>query len=206
MAEYLINHNLRLCTSPFDWVGQATFEQRTHAILTKWEGIFKEDNFKGHPQVDKEHDAYVNPVSNFRFFHDIPAGVPLSEAFPDFVAKYKRRIDRFDENIKTKDRVLLIWFNNDVNSIPVSNWTLWRCCRLICKHYKKNIDFIVIENDSTMLSGKIVEKRIRKNIKRFYVNAEFNLDEKGNPETLNKIFSRYSLTTGPAKRPDKWFN
>ena len=128
--------------------------------------------------ADKNNDYYENIKNKLYFWHDFPADTSFEEAYPKVKLKYERRIKRFYENIKDKNRVLLVWFSQ-VHQTP-DNIVLELCNRFSEKMGKK-IDFLIIEHHEGLNIAK--KYMLSENIERWQCHA-IKFDENGIPQTL----------------------
>lgn len=178
---YLNKTKLRTTSGPFDWLTNADFETRINLILNDFKDFLNKEDLKPlqkDPNFinDDNNDYYENTRTSFYFYHDFPVNQDFDLAFEDAKEKYERRIERFLSNLKTKKRILLVWFS----TIPHTNdKTLIKLCNSICEKYNKRIDFLIIEQDDTKKQGDIEKKQIAKNITKysmctfiFYINNE----------------------------------
>lgn len=104
-SMYLRKHNLRVVSGPLDWLTSVPAHNRFDLLLNDFEGFMNQDDFQfveKNPNIvnDDKCDYYKNTRTGLYFYHDFPVNVPLGQSFPDVEKKYKRRIDRFYQNIK----------------------------------------------------------------------------------------------------------
>ena len=196
---------MRLTSGPFDWLTNAGFEDRFTLMLNGFEDFLNQKYLKKMPKPtqfpsDKDNDYYENIKNNLYFWHDFPADKSFDEAYPKVKLKYERRIKRFYENIKDKNRVLLVWFSY-VHQTP-DNIVLELCNRFSEKMGKK-IDFLIIEHQEGLMTAKTY--MLSENIERWQCHAT-KFDEAGAPQTLGNtelldpIFSSYHLKSAFALR------
>lgn len=197
-ASYLQQNGLRLTSGPFDWLTNAGFEDRFELMLNDFQYFLDKKDLKQMPKptqfpADKNNDYYENIKNNLYFWHDFPADKSFDETYPEVKLKYERRIKRFYENIKDKNRVLLVWFSQ-VHQTP-DNIVLELCNRFSEKMGKK-IDFLIIEHQDGLNTAK--KYMLSKNIERWQCHTT-KFDETGVPQTLGNeeliqpIFSLYQL-------------
>ena len=197
-ASYLQQNGLRLTSGPFDWLTNAGFEDRFELMLNDFQCFLDKKDLKQMPKPtqfpsDKNNDYYENIKTKLYFWHDFPADKSFEEAYPEVTLKYERRIKRFYENIKDKNRGLLVWFSQ-VHQTP-DNIVLELCNRFSEKMGKK-IDFLIIEHHEGLNIAK--KYMLSENIERWQCHA-IKFDENGFPETqgntelIQPIFSLYQL-------------
>ncbi len=197
-AQYMIKTNLRLSSGPFDWLTNASFEERFDLVLNDFEGYFnKEDFVKMEKPIqfpsDKQNDYYRNIKTKLFYWHDFPNDISFEDAYPKIKNKYDRRIKRFYKNIKKRKKVLLIWFSQLDNT---SDDQIIYLCDKLCKKMGKTIDFMIIEHEEGLNEFKV--KNLKDNIIKYNLHARKN-DEKGVPLTLGNeelilpLFQQFSL-------------
>lgn len=150
-AMYQIKAGLRSCSGPFDWLANADMVRRVETIESGFAGFLEKEDLELSPLTavaatgnpDVIHDIYFNRRTTFHFYHDFPQGVPLDECFDEVKRKYARRIERFMELIRTRERVLLMWFSL-TRGTPDA--TILSCAERLCRFFGKRVDLVVIEH------------------------------------------------------------
>ena len=71
-AMYMRKTNLRICSGPFDWLTNASFEKRFEMMLNNFTGFLDKDKLKPMPKPtqfpsDKNNDYYENVENGFYF-------------------------------------------------------------------------------------------------------------------------------------------
>ena len=210
-AEYMKKNNLRAVSGPFDWLNHTDFRTRMNCILNDFKDFFNKEDLKFLPKDpgaafgnDYSHDYYENRNS-FYYFHDFPVGVPFDKVFGAVKKTYNRRIRRFKKMLKTKRRVLLVWF---AHYYRTDDSEIIALCDLVCRKYNKTIDFLIIEHSENQM---VPEKRfLAPNILRIDVHTNGKQD--GVPAFLGKecvvspLFASYRLHVPWAKRILKIFS
>ena len=196
---YLQKQGLRISSGPFDWLTNVNdIKDRLKIILNDFDNFLNLEDLKFLPKDpnvfnDEACDYYENLRNGFYYYHDFHKNVPLEEAFPQVKEKYDRRIRRFMYNLKTKKKVLLVWFSH----IPTADEAIIPLCEQICQKYGKQIDFLIIENDDSKADDAIEKKFLATNIVMYKLKTA-SLDEKGNPTTMgreevcSKLFQNYA--------------
>ena len=195
-AMYLQGTGLRTSSGPFDWLTKAGFSERAELVASGFEGFLRKDDLRPVSRgtgaaYDPRCDAYVNEATGLLFLHDFPAGVPLEESFPEIKEKYDRRIRRFEERLRAAERSLLVWVSR---RMPMSDDVVVAGCARITGRYGRNIDFLFIENDSSMPPGKCEEHRPAENIRRLRVDMTGSHPVMGNVKHVASLFADYNLT------------
>ncbi|MEI7410316.1 DUF1796 family putative cysteine peptidase [Pectobacterium aroidearum] len=211
-SEYLKKHGLRISSGPFDWLTNASFEERFTLLLNDFKDFLNPEDFiplEKDPSVlnDNNCDYYKNKNTNFYYYHDFPINVKFSDSFNKVKEKYSKRISRFYFNVKNKERILLVWFSHyhtTDDNVVIDN------CNELCKKMGKNIDFLIIEHNENLSKDYIEKRKIATNILRVNLYT-ITLDSSGNVTTMgdedhcNKIFSEYKLITSFSFRVKKEF-
>ncbi len=198
-ASYLNKHLLRKTSGPLDWNAIPSFAGRVDFITSHFENFLNEEDLvpfekiEGSPN-DKACDAYENKRTGFYFPHDFPAGVPLKEALPDVKAKYARRINRFYENIRNNERVLLVYLSHFPEMEPGLD-SMVEDAETLCRFFGKNIDFLFILHDPTMKKGETHYEFINNHIHvyKLYTRASSPLQFRGIEKYIDPIFRKFGL-------------
>ena len=142
---------------------------------------------------DEKCDYYKNKRTGLYFYHDFPAGVPLHNSYPMVAEKYARRITRFFSNIRTHERVLLVWFSH-YHDTPDDEWLNF--ANKFCKKVNKNVDFLIIqhrENQFVPQKTIIASNIIRYDVHTVEKDKNGNNTTIGNEKLCNPIFAQFSL-------------
>lgn len=198
-TSYLRNHNLQVLSYPFDWLTKAPFEIRLELILNDFENFLNLEDLTFIPKPpdmfnDKYCDYYENTRNGFYYFHEFPIGVDPKESINEIKAKYERRINRMNEMIIQSERVLFVWLSHmqttDDNLIISLQ-------EQIAKKFSKQIDFLIIENDSTKVGNEVEIKKLSPHIIRYQLDtASWDVSKNqtlGNKKNCDKIFKQYKL-------------
>jgi hypothetical protein len=199
-ALYMNRFKLRRVSGPFDWLTHALFQTRMELILTHFQDFLNGKDMKfleKDPNVlnDDAHDYYENGVTDFYFYHDFTADVPLEVQIQAVQSKYNRRIQRFYQQIQTHNRVLLVWLAHNQET-PDDLFVAYS--EKLMAFFQKPIDFLIIEHDATKAEGEIERNALSPHVVKYSLWT-CGTDEKGNPttlgneEALNPIFAQYEL-------------
>lgn len=193
-AGYMKKNNLRSFSGPFDWLTHASFAVHMDLILSDFKGFMNIEDFlpleKDAAALDNNCDYYENRKTGFYFFHDFKKDIPLETAFPTIKEKYNRRINRFYEQLKTNEKVLLIWFSHYES---VSDEMVKKKCNDLIQKLNKKVDFLIIEHDETKSKGDIEYVELSENITRVYMYTKGDTVTYGDVENCNKVFANYEL-------------
>lgn len=200
-ALYMQSTQIRICSGPFDWLTNADFQTRINLILNNFDKFLEIDDLKFLPKNpnmfnDPYCDYYENLRNGFYYYHDFPIGdEEFSSVFSKVKEKYERRINRFYENIKIKEKVLLVYFSHyEIGSDDL----IKELCKKVCEKFNKNIDFLIIEYDKTKKGNEIESYTLDDNIKMYKLNTrkldkDGNLKTSGNKRLCKPIFKQYEL-------------
>lgn len=199
-AGYLKKYNLRNCAGPFDWLTRASFETRMNLIANDFKDFFNIKDIKllslgKNEPINQHMNNYKNIRHDFYYYHDFPAAMSFENAFIEAKEKYNRRIKRFMEDLKNKEKVLLIYH---AHSEITKNSTIKELCNKVCEKYQKQIDFVILENDDTKGIDEFEEVKVSDNIIKYRFQSEAkdsngNITNLGNLVNCGKIYSRFEL-------------
>lgn len=187
-SMYMLRHNLRTVAGPFDWLTHADFKTRIELILSDFDNFLECEDLKFLPKDpkifnDTACDYYENIRNGFYYFHDFPANIPLKKSFQEVKNKYQRRIQRFLNNLKQPDKILLLWISNNSKVAPEEALKL---CTKIREKFGNHIDFLMIEHDENKKDGEIEENILAPFLTLYKIfGAAF--DDNGYPLTLGNI-------------------
>lgn len=204
-SMYLRKHNLRVVSGPLDWLTSVPAHNRFDLLLNDFEGFMNQDDFQfveKNPNIvnDDKCDYYKNTRTGLYFYHDFPVNVPLDQSFPDVKKKYKRRIDRFYQNIKKHKRVLLVWFSH-YHRTSDEQW-IW-FLEKFCQKMGKNIDLLVVqhtENQYQPIRRQIADNIVVWELHTVEKDTQGNNTTIGNEKLCSTIFSQYRLNVPRDKR------
>ena len=198
-----------MVSGPLDWLTSVPAHMRFKLILNNFDGFMNIDDFvfvEKNPNIfnDDKCDYYKNLRTGLYFYHDFIAGAPLAESFPAVAEKYKRRIDRFYQNIHEKQNVLLVWFSHYHNT---TNEQWLKFSSDLCAKIKKNIDILIIqhmENQHTPIKTVIAPNIVRFDLHTIEKDNQGNNTTIGNEKLCDTIFSQDSLRV-PRERRKQYF-
>lgn len=207
-SMYLKKHRLRVVSGPLDWLTSVPAHMRFDMILNGFANFMNQDDFvliEKDPNIvnDDNCDYYKNNCTGLYFYHDFATGVPLEKSFGAVAEKYKRRIERFYDNIRDKDRVLMVWFSHYHNT---TNEQWMDFAKKFCDKMHKNIDFLVIqhmENQYTPIKTVVTPNIVRYDLHTIEKDEHNNNTTIGNEKLCDAIFSQYALRV-PRERYTKY--
>lgn len=117
-SESLRAAKLQLLSFPYDWITldlrdgtdySHELPDRVRELADGFRDWFSPDEFVFHRRDEGTgKDIYISRRLRHVFNHDFPADVPFSESFPAVREKYRRRIRRLLELIRSARRVLVV--------------------------------------------------------------------------------------------------
>ena len=114
-AEQLRRHDLRTFSGPFDWSVLESVECLVRALNTRFENFFLRENLI----VDGEGDHYYliyDTYYEYMSVHDFPLvdhPDQIFDAYPAFIEKIQRRINRFYEKVEKSKLTLFVRYHAD---------------------------------------------------------------------------------------------
>lgn len=195
-ALYLNKNNLRNTSGPVDWVVGMDFNQKIELILNDFKGYCNLEDIEiiSTENENNTHISCKNKKNGCCFLHDFPINVPIETSYPEVAEKYKRRIERFYNNIFTKEKVLLIWFSLDQETREED---IKQASDKINHKFGKEIDILCIEHNENLSEQEIKIQKLSENATKIelYAKNHETLEgfSKGNIRKCNKIFKQYAL-------------
>ena len=197
-SMYLKKHRLRVVSGPLDWLTSVPAHMRFDMILNDFDGFMNINDFEfveKDPNIvnDDKCDYYKNKRTGLYFYHDFATGVPLEKSFGAVAEKYNRRIKRFYDNIRNKDRVMLVWFSHYHNTTN-EQWADF--AGKFCDKMGKNVDFLIIqhmENQRTPIQTIIAPNIVRYDMHTIEKDEHGNNTTVGNEKVCDAVFSQYAL-------------
>ncbi len=206
-AQYLIKFGLRICAGPFDWLTGSDFETRMNLILNDFDEFFEKEDIKllalsKDKTMNYRTDDYHNSRIGFDYYHDFRAGIPFDEEFLNVKKKYARRTSRFINNIKTKNKILLV-YHAHLNLIPDEVYIEYHS--KLQDRFKKEISLVIIENDFNKTDGEIETLKLSPNLTKYKLlteqkNEAGNYTNMGNEYNCSLIYSKFSLKSNLCSR------
>ena len=140
-------NNLQIKSYPFDWLVNASIEERADLIVNDFHNFFEKDDFQkvGESNEYNPCDLYRNIKTGIAHIHDFKHGIDFDTAFKEAKAKYDRRIKRLYEQISSSKKVLAVYLVNPNSSVSVPDETLISVQKkLKNKFSKKQVDLLYI--------------------------------------------------------------
>lgn len=198
-ASYMKRALLRATSGPFDWITGVGFSKRIDIIRDNFRDFLEKDFLKfqekkpGKPD-DKACDYYYNQKTGFHFPHDFPTGIPLDTSLPDVQEKYSRRIARFYQNIRSAERVLIVYQSHFPEQEPGIEEIIDSAEKL-CQFFQKKLDFLIVMHDENMKTGSINYELINGHIHLYRLFSWDNIPLQflGRTKYLDPIFRKFGL-------------
>jgi len=203
-AAYMSGWNLRMCSSPFDWLDGrgAGLAVCVDLICNDFRGFLDRSALEpiANPMGeidDKNCDYYRDTRNGFLAMHEFPRGVPLDESYPRVMAKHRRRIERLYANVRTAKRTLFVYWSR-FESVPEGN-LIELVARLRRKFAGSAVDLLVIEHKGDadgIESAAELADGVYRVVGQFFVSRTDNLvmgDEKLNGRVYGAIPKMWSL-------------
>lgn len=159
-SMWLRSLELQHASYPFDWVTGVNFQTKADLLLRDCKGYCELDDLeflvkKSGDYNDSHCDYYKSKKHGVSFYHDFPAGVPLTTSYPAVSHKYARRITRLYEDIRRAERVLVFWFTRIEQT---TDETVVKFQRELTRKFGKEIDLLTVEHDPSKENTDRVEK------------------------------------------------
>ena len=161
VASELEKYGYRTASGPFDWQACDSFREKIELIETRFEKFWTNFSLEGLYQGGVNLHTYEMKACKFTFVHDFDKYRSLQEQLPAVREKYRRRIDRFYENIQEKS--LFIRYVNPEEDIKWIEDNEDRILYLL-KSFNAENEIIYVSNSDVPIGVKNV----------FYVNKDFN--------------------------------
>ena len=187
VASDLERLGLRIASSPFDWC-ISNFEGVVSAIGHRFDGFL---DYGLLSQSTANGKGYFNSRYRIWFFHDFDEYQPLEKQLDAVAAKYKRRIDRFYENISHPTLFIRYISNEVVNQDGKSEELAF-----IEHHYDEIVSLLKSfheENEIIFLANREVESEL---IDIYHVSVDENDTVARMPLEKNGELYDYLLSIG----------
>lgn len=205
-AMYLRDAHLRDCSSPFDWVTGAGFEQRIDMLTSTFEGWLVKENLKLveqtlPPGALKEHERYDDQKTGFVYLHDFDVGASFDVAYESVVAKYDRRIRRLQQRLDTGGRYLFVWWSVE----PLSTDRLLSGLDRVQRRFgMSEISLLAVDNqETTKVVSSVVEGTDGRLVRISGPLVRGELDMSGDETRILKLLGRIRVK-GRLRRRVRW--
>ena len=195
-AELLTKANLRVFSSPFDWLSGGTFEEKGNLICNDFKDFFNIEDLEkiGERDYPENCDVYINNHNGIMFNHDFPKGEELSTNYQKVKGKYENRINRLTEKLHNSQNSLIVYMelfedrmNKDEEIISVIN-------KINKKFDKNTIDILYIKHNKDMKDNDCKIFQISENayVVELYNKLRDN-DDVGNFKNCKNVLSKIKL-------------
>ena len=143
-------NNLQIKSYPFDWLANATLEERADLIISNFCNFFEKEDFQkvGESTEYNPCDTYKNTKTKIYHLHDFKHDIDFDISFKEAKEKYDRKIKKFYKKISKSKRVLAVYLIQPNSEIYDTDETLIRVQKkLQTKFPKQQIDLLFIQNN-----------------------------------------------------------
>jgi len=174
---------LQTYSYPLDWSASDNdgnddmgLSKRTELLCNNFKDFITETDLIERKHDSKKHRFIVNTKTHLHYVHDFPVSRSVSEEFPDFHARYSRRVQRLINDIKAAKTVAFIWSQDTWDQIRTnvtyqSDETWINAYNALVECFpSKHIVFFIFEHDANMPEKLIEKTNIDNKIFRFKSN------------------------------------
>lgn len=198
-SMYLRKLDLQLQSYPFDWLTNASYDERLKLIVNDFSDFLNIEDIKFLPKTDDVYDDvhcdyYENTRNGFYYYHEFPKDCNPKDVIGGIKEKYQRRISRLYDKIEESEKVLFVWLSHLKNT---PDDLIIRYADKVNNKFKKEIDFLIIENDSSKTGDEIQVTHISPNVIKYNLDTASYKESRsktlGNKKNCNKILRQYEL-------------
>lgn len=195
-SELLTRSQLRIFSSPFDWVAGGSFQERGNLICNDFKDFLGLDNLEktGEREYPENCYIYLNKKTNIYFHHDFPKEEAINNSYPKVQEKYDRRINRLKEKLVNSKRILIVYMELEKELINANSEIISLTENINNKFGNNNIDLLYIRHDDTMEDNKFNIVQISNNA---YVADLYNLRRhdraQGNHKNCKQILKKIKI-------------
>ena len=191
-AKLLSKLFIRQEAGPFDWICGISFTRRIQLILKDFPDFLNEKHLQKSEGTnpDENYDVYVHQLYGTRFLHDFPRGKNLLQSLPTVQDRYKRRIARFQNHLRT-GKVLLIFITKTSHDKSI---LLKGMEELNEMNSTNQISLLYMEHNPALSMTETIEKTIGKNLYYVQLNnsaTNSSVAWQGNIPMISDIMCRY---------------
>ena len=192
---------MRHASGPLDWLRGPSAPRMMELVMRDFAGFMQQENmcFSGPGEANDHFDRYIDKANGISFMHDFPAGVALSESYPAVKAKYERRIERFLREVRSVNRVLLVYLTF---TTQYRDEDLTESFRRLRQHYDNRPDILIIRHDEAYADRPAEEQQVAPGIIlcRLHATAPGS-GFMGNTKAIIPIFNRIRVKR---KKRQQW--
>lgn len=195
-AVALRDSGIRQASYPFDWsagvewnkCGNCGFLGKIQMICNEFEGAFNLEDLKEEIGENPDHRHVVNKRTGLQYIHDFDWDKNVSEQFPEYKEKYKRRVERLYTNIEKSRKILFIFITRTKHQLSLQE--IWTGYKMLSKKFpRKNIYFLIAEDTLDEETSDIHFFKMKKNITIVQYH-DFD-GELGNQTVMQKILKTF---------------
>lgn len=185
-AHQMRLNKLRSESNPFDWLITSDINAVVDTLLNDWSQFFLKENLVIQ-SVGPEHTTVMDSATGFVSVHDFSSNKPFNEEYDRFVVKYKRRINRFKDLVRSSKSILFV----RTNATELQIETLQRLTRL--NPYAK-IEFLIVNTTTTTTIKQLPSKYENVHIYEISNQPDLNYDVwMGNHAHWKTVLSHFTL-------------
>ena len=182
-AMALRDLNLRSAAFPFDWhgvrdfliAGEGGFSKKIDMICSHFERFFNRDDYEEFFETwETEHRLILNKHTGLQFLHEFPKEISISDYFPKFEIKYRKRIERLYSALNRDVSILFVFIEFFAH---LTDEEIIACYQKLTKNFPiSRIKFLIIKNQKNLDKEQIIQRELETNINIFEINNDFSQD------------------------------
>lgn len=182
-AMALRDLNLRSVAFPFDWhgvrdfsiAGEGGFSKKIDMICNHFERFFNRDDYEEFFETwETEHRLILNKHTGLQFLHEFPKEISISDYFPKFEIKYRKRIERLYSALNSDVSILFVFIEFFAH---LTDEEIIACYQKLTKNFPiSRIKFLIIKNQKNLDKEQIIQRELETNINIFEINNDFSQD------------------------------
>lgn len=198
---------LRKEAFPFDWhgvrsfkiAGEGGFVKKIDLICNGFADFFNENNYEEFFESwETAHRLVLNKKTGLQFLHEFPKDKTIHEHFSEFVTKYRRRVDRLYDILKSNNSILFVFieFFAHLTDEEINN----AYQKLLREFPKSSISFLVVKNNGKLGREESIRRKTLPNVYICEINNDFSQDHLrgkgniGNSELYRKLIWEYGTS------------
>lgn len=174
---------LRKEAFPFDWhgvrdfsiAGEGGFSKKIDMICSHFERFFNRDDYEEFFETwETEHRLILNKHTGLQFLHEFPKEISISDYFPKFEIKYRKRIERLYSVLNNHVSILFVFIEFFAH---LTDEEIIASYQKLTKNFPiPKIKFLIIKNQKKLDKEQIIQRELETNINIFEINNDFSQD------------------------------
>ena len=157
-TQMLRDAKLQIYSYPFDWMFGASLPERCRIVTNGFKDFLNQEDLvythTNNGAVVNPCDIYYNKRTKIVFNHDFPQNRPLSETYPAVSEKYRRRIQRLLNKIKTSRNCLAVYLETPNNENKHSDNDIIQAYEILKQSgINANLDFLYVAYSASLPWG-----------------------------------------------------